>query len=119
MVTKSVDYELTYLRKKHGLLLFAGIYKYARALFKTNLKTSAVANSSLSFGAKKVSRNGPEALQLQSQGFAIVNTSDMKLYGATAATGSYTEAAQVMQEMITKEPALKGKIQVVSQHELN
>ena len=119
MVTKSVDYELTYLRKKHGLLLFAGIYKYARALFKTNLKTSAVANSSLSFGAKKVSRNGPEALQLQSQGFAIVNTSDMKLYGATAATGSYTEAAQVMQEMITEEPALKGKIQVVSQHELN
>jgi len=119
MVTKSVDYELTYLRKKHGLLIFAGIYKYAKALFKTNLKTSAVANSSLSFGGKKVSYNAPETLHLQPQGFAIANTSDMKMYNATSSTGSYTEAAQMMIEMVTKDPSLKGKIQIVSQHELN
>ncbi len=119
MVIKSVDYELAYLRKKRGLLIAGGIYKYAKALFVSNLKASAVANSSLSSSGKRVSYNAPEVVQLKEEGFAIASTSDLKLHSTTATTGSYSEAAQLMQELIKKDPALKGTIQVISQQELN
>jgi hypothetical protein len=119
MVTKSVDYELTYLRKKRGLLMFAGIYKYAKSLFQTNIKAGSVAKSGLSYYSKKSSSNAPEQLQMVEEGFAVANTSDLKLFSSTATTGSYSEALQLKNEMVRKDPSLKGKIQVVSQYELN
>jgi hypothetical protein len=119
MVTKNVDYELTYLRKKRGLLFFAGIYKYAKQLFQINLQASAVGKSVLSFSNKKTSSNAPEELQLKEEGFTIASTSDLKLYSTATTSGSYAEAARLMQEMVSKDPLLKGKIQVVSRHELN
>jgi hypothetical protein len=119
MVTKSVDYELTYLRKKRGLLFYAGIYKYAKVLFQANIKAGSVSKSALAFTTKKISSNAPEQLQLKKDGYAIANTSDLKLAGNAATTTSYAEAAQLMKEMMSKDPLLKGKIQVVSQYELN
>jgi hypothetical protein len=118
-VNKSVDYELTYLRKKKALLVFAGIYKYAKALFKANVKGGAVAKSSLSYANNRNSVNGPEAVGVTTEQFALANKSDMKLHSSELMAGSYTEAVQMYNNLVKKNPALKDEVQVVSHYELN
>lgn len=118
-VSKSVDYELTYLRKKKGLLVLAGIYKYAKAFFRSNLKGTAVAKSSLSHANNRVSANAPQSVAVETEQFVVANTSDMKLHSSTLVAGSYAEAAQMQDELVRKNPALKGQVQVVSHYELN
>ncbi len=119
MVNKSVDYELTYVRKRRALKVFAGVYKYAKELFKANLRAGAVAKSSLSFSNKRLSVNGPDEVNVEKEGFAIVTTSDMKLFKKDGMAGSYTEASQQMGELLAKQPSLAGQIQVVSTFELH
>jgi hypothetical protein len=118
MVSKSVDYEMSYVRKKRGIGVFAGIYKYARALFQENLRASAVAKSSLSFSSQRPSVNRPDEVNLATEGFAIVSTSDMKFFGPEGMVGSHTEASQQMAELLARQPSLAGQIQVVSTVEL-
>jgi len=118
-VNKSVDYELTYLRKSRGLRLFAGIYKYAKTLFKANLRAGAVAKSALSFTNKRVSVNAPDSIFVQEDGYAIANTSDLKLYQDTLLAGSYTEASDLLNGLVLKDPSIRGNVQIVSQQELN
>lgn len=117
-VNKSVDYELSYLRKKR-VLVFAGIYKYAKSLFKANVKGGAVAKSSLSFANNKVSSNAPEAINMKTEQFAVAGKNDMKLYSQEMTAGSYTEAVQLYNKLVEKNPALKDEVQVVSHYELN
>ena len=119
MITKSVDYELTYLRKKKHRLLFAGIYKYSKTLFRAGMKGGSVARSGLSSSFKKASSNAPEQPKLQKEGFAIANTSDLKLYSSSAQRGSYMEASELINDIVRNNPSMKGKLQVVSTHELN
>ncbi|WP_315820295.1 hypothetical protein [Paraflavitalea speifideaquila] len=117
-VSKSVDYELTYLRKKR-VLVFAGIYKYAKGLFKANTKGGAVAKSTLSNANNKLSSNAPEAVSMTTEQFAVAGKSDMKLYGKDMVAGSYTEAVQLYNKLVKDNPALKDEVQVVSHYELN
>ena len=117
-VSKSVDYELTYLRKKRELRVLGGIYKYVKSLFKTNLKAGAVAKSKLSFSNQRVSTNAPQATEIKEQGFAIASTSDMTAYQDSQIAGRYTEAADAMAQLLAEQPSLRGKVQIVSEHEL-
>jgi hypothetical protein len=119
MVTKSVDYELTYVRKKRGLKLFAGLYAFAKDLFKSNLRASAVAKSSLSFTSRRPSVNGPDDVMIEKEGYVIVSTADMQPFASASVAGSYTEASQQARELLAKEPALAGKVQIVSTYELH
>lgn len=118
MVSKSVDYELTYLRKKRAVRLFAGVYRFAGELFRSGLRASAVAQSTLSFANTRPSINRPEEIRLPSEGFAIVGISDMKVVAAEGVAGSYTEAAQRMESMLASNPELANQIQVVSTLEM-
>lgn len=118
-VSKSVDYELTYLRKARGLRILAGVYKYTKDLFTTNLRASAVAKSTLSFTGKRISTNAPDAVRLKNDGYAVVGTSDLKLHPESLVTRSYAEAAQLLDRLVNNEPSLKGEVQVVSEHEIN
>lgn len=117
-VSKSVDYELTYLRKKRELRVLGGIYKYVKSLFKTNLKAGAVAKSKLSFSNQRVSTNAPQSTEIKEQGFAIASTSDMTPHQGCQIAGSYTEAADAMAQLLAEQPSLRGKLQIVSEHEL-
>ena len=118
-VSKSVDYELTYLRKKKFSLIFAGIYNYARELFRTNAKTASVSKSKLSFVNNKISANAPASVAVLEENFAIANTSDMKLHSHELVTGNYTAAKQLYNELIKNNPGLKDQVQIVSHYELN
>lgn len=118
-VSKSVDYEMTYLRKKRDLRIFAGVYKYAKALFKANLRAGAIASSTLSFTNKRVSTNAPDKVQLKGDGFAVASTGDLTLHSGSQVSGSYTEASEILDRLVSQDPSLRGKVQVVAEHELN
>jgi hypothetical protein len=118
-ISKNVDYELTYLHKKQSLLKRAGLYKFGKKMFKSNLKASAVSQSKLSYTKNKISSNAPDSVTVPKDQFAIANVSDMKLYNADLIAGSYTEAKQQYEELISKNPALKDQVQILSNFELN
>jgi hypothetical protein len=114
-----VDYEISYLRKKRFTLIFAGIYKYTKSLFTTNLKGNAVAQSNLSHATNRRSVNAPQEVAVKKEEFVIANKSDMKMYGENMVAGSYSEAMEMYSNLLVKQPALKNKIQILSQYERN
>ncbi|MDB4583107.1 hypothetical protein N9164_08145 [Draconibacterium sp.] len=118
-VTKNVDYELSYLRKKRFMIMFAGIYKYAKSLFKANIKGSAVANSSLSFATNRISVNAPQKVAVQKEEFMVAYKSDMKAYDEKMVADSYSEAAEMYSKLVTKKPELRNKVQILSNYEQN
>jgi hypothetical protein len=119
VVNRGVDYELTYVRKKRQLRRFAGLYKFAREIFRANLRGSAVAKSRLSFINNRISVNAADSVAVAKEGFTIVGTKDMQVMTQAKTVTSYTEASQQMAEMLRKDPSLAGKMQVVSTLELD
>jgi len=118
-VTRNVDYELSYLHKAQSKLVFAGVYKYAKQLFKSALKGSAASSSKLSFTKNKVSANAPDKVIVQPGQYAVANVSDMKLYQSDMVSGSYTEAKQQYDTLIKTHPELKDQVQILSHFEIN
>ncbi|PSL35076.1 DUF6603 domain-containing protein [Chitinophaga ginsengisoli] len=118
-VNKSVDYELSYLRKKRFSLFFAGIYKYSKSLFRSNLKGSAVAASKMSYATNRQSVNAPDAVAVQKDQYVVANVSDMKMHSAGMVANSYAEAVEMYNTLTAKQPALKNKVQILSQYEIN
>jgi hypothetical protein len=118
-VNKSVDYELTYLRKKQLIAVFAGIYKLARGLFKAATKGSAVARASMSYQNNRISSNAPEAVSVKTEKFALANVSNMQLHGPGMVADSYTEASELYQKLISDKPELKDQVQILSDYELS
>jgi len=116
-VSKSVEYEVTYLRNKE--ISFAGIYKIVSAWFKTAVKGSAVANSKISYRNNKVSGLAPAEVKNVKEEFVIANVSDMRQHAVNLKTSSYAGAVQLQNELLAQKPALKGKVQVLSTYELN
>ncbi|SHN32612.1 DUF6603 domain-containing protein [Chitinophaga sp. CF418] len=118
-VNKSVDYELSYLRKKRFMLFFAGIYKYSKSLFRSNLKGNAVAKSKMSYATNRQSVNAPEAVSVQKDQYVVANVSDMKAHSAGMVANSYAEAVEMYNTLTAKQPSLKNKVQILSQYEIN
>jgi hypothetical protein len=118
-VSKNVDYELSYLRKKKFSIILAGIYKYAKSLFVANTKAAAVSQSKISFASNRKSANAPGEVMVKDEKFAIANTSDMKLYQSEMVANNFTEAKQKYDELIKSKPGLKDMVQIVSHYELN
>jgi len=118
MVSKSVDYELTYVRRARRLSVFAGIYAFAKTLFKVSLRSSAVSKSALSVMVTRASKNAPETFAVRAEGFAVVSTSTMQVHGTSAVATSYTEADQLLGRLIAENPSLAGRLQVVGAHEV-
>lgn len=118
MVSKSVDYELTYVRKKRLLSQVVGIYKFAKDLFRANIRASAVSSSALSFVSTRVSPNRPDAIDIRDEGFAIASTENLRAIGGSRIAGSYAEAADMLGSLLVREPALAGRVQIVSTTEL-
>lgn len=117
-VSKSVDYEMTYLRKKRDLRIFVGVYKYMKDLFKANIRGGAIAGCALSVTKKRVSINAPDQVRLKGRGYAVASTSDMTLHPGSQVTGSYSEAFDVLEQILAQSPSLRGKVQIIAEHEL-
>ncbi len=115
-----VDYELSYLRKKRfSFVLAKGLYKYAKNMFQTVIKSSAVSQSKLSYSNNRQSVNAPDTVSVGTENYAVANVSNMKLYQNDMLAGSQAEAYMMYNDLIKTKPEMKNKVQVVSTFELN
>jgi hypothetical protein len=118
-VSKSVDYELSYLKKKKHSIVFAGLYKFGKKYFRRSMRASAVYQSELSSMKNKISAIAAEPVKVNPPQYAIASTADLKLHGPEHVAGSYAEAKVMLNELLENNPTLYNKIQVVAGYELN
>jgi hypothetical protein len=120
-VIRPVVYELSYLRRRR--LEFKGLVTLMIRAYDRLVKGSSVRQSSLSYQQNRVSLNAPRAVVLAEESFAIANVADLKFYsqggGAPMVFATQAEAYQRQQALLAGNPALAGRIQVVSHFELN
>jgi hypothetical protein len=120
-VTRSVVYELSYLRRKS--LVLKGLVSLAVKAYSRLVKGSSVRQSTLAHQQNRLSLNAPRQVTLPEEGFAIASTADLKSHlqnGAGAVVfATQAEAYQRQSELIAQNPSLAGSLQVVSNFELN
>lgn len=117
-IHKEVNYELTYVHKKKLIIFKWGIFKFATQVFNVLVKGNAITKNTYSY-TKKVATNAPAKVSTPASQYKVVNTSDLSLHSAAAVAISETEAYALHDQIIRKNPALKNKIQVVTQFELD
>ena len=122
-VSRPVVYELSYLRRKESGLIFGGLVKLALRAYTRLVKGSAVRQSALSLQQNRISLNAPAQVVLPRESFAVASKVDLRshIQGADGPVlfATQAEAYQRQQEIINRNPALAGQIQVVSHFELN
>ncbi len=122
-VSRPVDYELSYLRRKQGRFDFRGLVRLARRAYDRLVKGSAVRQSVLSLQQTRTSLNAPAQVALAQESFAVANVADLTSHrsGSQEAIvfATQAEAYQHHQQLLRDNPALAGRIQVVSHFELN
>lgn len=121
-VTREVVYELSYLRRKPIRLEFRGIVRLALFAYDKLVKGCAVRRSVLAKQESRKSLNTPPEVHLPAEEFAVASVADLTPYAAAGeAVKSFrteAEAYQHQKDLIRRNPALTGQIQVVSQYEL-
>ena len=117
-VSKSVDYELTYLRKSRFSLILGGIYALAKSIFFTGTKTSAVSRSGLSFQRNRTSANAPDRVAIPAERFVIANVNNLEPHAPGLVAESYTEANEMYNQLVAQHPDLKNEVQILSEFEL-
>ena len=117
VVSKSVDYEFSYLGKKRKPR--PDRYVYPGRFFKANTKSAAASQSSLSHHNNRVSVNAPEKIIVKEEQYVIANISDMKLHSSELVAASYTEALHKYNQLIIQQPHLRDQLQVLAKYELN
>ena len=102
-------------------LLKPGRYKDPDTELFTRLAGNAVAmNSVLSRSLRTGSfKLEGKAVDLSAEYFTIASTEDLSVYAGANLTGaSKAEAESLLDQLLRNEPGLKGKVQVVSEYEL-
>jgi hypothetical protein len=116
-VNKEVTYELSYLHKK-VLLKIKGVVNLADSIFQMLARGSAVANST--FSVNKVNATiAPATIKTGDPEFHVVNVKDLSHAGAGMTARTSAEAYQLQDQLLAKNPSLRGQVMVVAGHELN
>jgi hypothetical protein len=108
-----VEHEVIYLRKPRLRLL----HRIGRLIFDTLLRGNSVAMSPLGKERLIPTGLGTAAVTMNGGGFVVANTDDLQMHASTVFR-SETAAIQAMKAVVASNPALKGKLQVVSEFEL-
>ena len=117
-VQKEVNYELSYVHKKKGLTRKGGLFTMFASVFSMLSKGSAVTQNA--FSVSKVNGGTPPAkLDTGDPEYMVVNSSDLGLHAPDMVARTSTEAYQLYDQLVASDPSLKGKVMVVSSHELN
>jgi hypothetical protein len=120
-VKREVTYELHYIDSQRAprVLFFAGLFAPVATMFNLFTRNRAVARSPLSFAAKRKSALAPEAVQVNQEGYAVANISNLKVAADSEVMATEAEALVLMQRLQREQPALAGMLQVVPSFELN
>jgi Family of unknown function (DUF6603) len=114
-VQKDVNYELSYVHRKRGVVIRAGLIPLLRSLFNTLTRGGAIADSPLSVAKRRAGGNGPAGVDVKDDDYHVVNVSNLDSHG-TARTEA--EAYALRDELVRSDPTLAGSVQVVAAHEL-
>ena len=116
-VVVEVDYELSYVHRSIGLIIFAGVYQMLGTLFSAMTGGSSAARNAFS----RV-RNGagvkPAAVTLADAEYLVVGVDDLVPHPGVGGAKTMAEAVARQDALVKTNPALKGKVQVVASHEL-
>jgi len=121
-VTREVIYELSYLRRKPVRTGFKRLVRLAVRAYDRLVRGSAVRQSPLAKQQTRVSLNAPPPATLRDESYAVASVADLKPYGSSGQSAprfrTQAEARQHHSELVRRDPALAGQIQVVSDYEL-
>jgi hypothetical protein len=118
---REVKYELKYIdsQRDRRLAGHRGLFEVDPLAFNSWTSQGSVAQSELSFANSRKSSLAPEEVALVQESFAIVNTSDLKLFDGASLLGSERAALARVDALLASDPALRGNIQVVPAFELS
>lgn len=117
-VEKAVSYERSYVHRKRGIVLRAGIVPLLRSLFDTMARGGAVAQSPLSAARRRAGGNGPAPVEVDEAAYHVVSVADLSLAAPGATARSQAEAVALHDALVAGDPTLAGTLQVVAAHEL-
>jgi hypothetical protein len=121
-VTRTVDYELSYLRRKPVRVVFSGLVRLAARAYDRLVKASAVRQSPLARQQVRPSLNAPGVVALPEETFTVATVSHLSAFappGESARSFSTeAEAYQYQRDLLRRDPALAEQLQVVSHYEL-
>jgi hypothetical protein len=115
---KDVTYELSYLHRKRGLTIRAGLVKMLGSAFAMLARGGAIGKSKQAV-SRRVGGTPPARVELKEAEYQLVNQSDLALHAPGLVAKTETEARQLYQELIAADPSLRGQVQVISSLELN
>lgn len=118
VIDKEVTYELSYVHRKKGLTIRGGLRKLFTGVFDVLTKGNAIAKSAYAV-SRRAATIAPAKVEVPAQKYMVVNTSDLSLVTTDTVAASEAEAYSMHDNLISKNPSLKGAIQVVSAFELN
>ena len=117
-VQKEVSYELSYVSRKLNLVLKAGLHKLFGTVFSMFSRGAATSKSVYSV-SKHAGNTPPSKIDVTEGAYSVVNASDLSPHAAGLSAATSTEAYLLHDQLVAANPALAGKILVVSAYELN
>jgi hypothetical protein len=117
-IKKEVLYELSYVHKKKRISFKFGIFRLFTEVSNVLMKANSIHKHAYS-ASKKQAVIAPAEIKVDPPKYMVVNVKDMELYQENLVTTSSSEAYMMQENLLKKDPSLKGKLQVVSQYELN
>ncbi len=119
--SRAVEYELFYIDEQRNQRLrpWPTLLAPEVVAFNAWTSTGAIAASPLSFANNAKSALAPDEVKVSQEPFAVVNASDLRPVNENALVVSEAGANGLMNEIIRKNPALEGEIQVVPTFEVN
>ncbi len=116
-IQKEVDYELSYVHRARGLSLKGGLIKLFTSLYNTLLGGTAAATHTNAV-ARRAAACAPAKVELRGPRFSVVSVDDLALHAPGLTAASEAEAMALHETVIAADPKLRGRLQVVAEHEL-
>ena len=117
-VQKDVSYELSYVHRKLGVTIKAGLHNLFGAVFSMFTRGGAVTKNAYSV-SKRNGATPPSKIAVEEGAYSVVNASDLTPHASGMTAKTSTEAWLMHDQLIAANPSLAGKVMVVSAYELN
>jgi hypothetical protein len=120
-VSKSVEYELSYLHQKRFEVIWSRIVRLSRSIYDIFIGSSAVRQSEMSLQSTRVSFVASKDAVILPESFAVASTINLAIQQhdeKPLVFNTQAEALQSYQTLLRLNPEMKGQIQVVHASEL-
>jgi hypothetical protein len=117
-VDKDVTYELSYVHRKRGLTIRAGLVRLFGSVFSMFTGAGAVTKNKFAV-SRRIGGTPIAKVDVEEQEFHVVNGADLTLHAAGLSAKSEAEAWQLHDELVAADPSLRGNLQVMSSYELS